>query len=73
MKTLHAFTAATGAGYPEYVNAARDVATDRLRLIVRAPPVNGREGPTAMMSMDAAEAIALGRRILSEFDAEYAP
>lgn len=35
--------------------------------------VPGREGPTAMMSMDVADAVALGRCILAEFDAEYAP
>lgn len=73
MKTLHAYTASSGCSYPEYVNVSRDVATDRICIMVRGPAVNGREGPFAQMSMDAAEAIALGRRILSEFDAEYAP
>lgn len=67
-KCIFAYTA-PGVSYPPYVNASLDADSGRLVILARAPARDGREGPTASVTLTPAEAVALARSIL----AEYAP
>lgn len=66
-KTLFAFTDVTHP-YPPYVNASRMADDGRLRILARAPGVNGREGVTAQVMLNPVEALELARSIIAEFD-----
>lgn len=67
-KTLFAWTDPAPGQYPRYVNATR-TEDGRLRLIVRAPAVDGREGSSAAGYLEPAQALDLARQILLEFSA----